>query len=100
MISFLAFSIRRAFQGLWRNRVMSLAATVTMVLMLILLAGLMLVLSGLEAGLRFVESKVEVQAFINDGVSLDRINELKLQVEALPEVASVTRSPVQLPGTT
>ena len=31
-------------QGLWRNRVMSLAATVTMVLMLVLLAGLMLVL--------------------------------------------------------
>jgi cell division protein FtsX len=40
MIGFLAFSVRRAFQGLWRNRVMSLAATVTMVLMLVLLAGL------------------------------------------------------------
>lgn len=90
MIGFLAFSIRRAFQGLWRNRVMSLAATVTMVLMLILLAGLILVLSGLEAGLRFVESKVEVQAFINDGVSYDRIQELQVQVEALPEVASVS----------
>jgi cell division transport system permease protein len=90
MIGFLAFSIRRAFQGLWRNRVMSLAATVTMVLMLVLLAGLMLVLSGLEAGLRFVESKVEVQAFINDGVSLDRVQELQVQVEALPEVASVS----------
>jgi cell division transport system permease protein len=90
MIGFLAFSIRRAFQGLWRNRVMSLAATVTMVLMLVLLAGLMLVLSGLEAGLRFVESKVEVQAFISDGVSLDRVQALQVEVEALPEVASVT----------
>ena len=90
MIGFLAFSIRRAFQGLWRNRVMSLAATVTMVLMLVLLAGLMLVLSGLEAGLRFVESKVEVQAFISDGVSLDRVQALQVEVEALPEVASVS----------
>jgi cell division transport system permease protein len=90
VIGFLAFSVRRAFQGLWRNRVMSLAATVTMVLMLVLLAGLMLVLSGLEAGLRFVESKVEVQAFVNDGVSIDRVRALQVQVEALPEVASVS----------
>ncbi|HEY8168446.1 MAG TPA: permease-like cell division protein FtsX [Candidatus Limnocylindrales bacterium] len=90
MIGFLAFSVRRAFQGLWRNRVMSLAATVTMVLMLVLLAGLMLVLSGLEAGLRFVESKVEVQAFVNDGVSIDRVHALQVQVESLPEVASVS----------
>jgi cell division transport system permease protein len=90
VIGFLAFSVRRAFQGLWRNRVMSLAATVTMVLMLVLLAGLMLVLSGLEAGLRFVESKVEVQAFVNDGVSIDRVHALQVQVESLPEVASVS----------
>ncbi|MDQ3493569.1 MAG: hypothetical protein M3452_09970, partial [Chloroflexota bacterium] len=62
MIHFLAFSIRRAVEGLWRNRVMSLAATVTMVLMLVLLASLVIVLSGMQAGLDFVESKVEVRA--------------------------------------
>jgi cell division transport system permease protein len=90
MITFVAFSLRRAAQGFWRNRVMSLAATVTMVFMLVLLSGLVLVLSGLDAGLQFVESKVEVQAFLNDGVSAERIAELQSQVEALPEVASVT----------
>ena len=37
MIHFLTFSVRQALEGLWRNRVMSLAATVTMVLMLVLL---------------------------------------------------------------
>ena len=31
MISFVAFSLRRAWQGFWRNAVMSLAATATMV---------------------------------------------------------------------
>jgi cell division transport system permease protein len=90
VLSFLAFSVRRAIEGFWRNRVMSLAATVTMVLMLVLLSGLMLVLSGLEAGLQFVESKVEVQAFLSDGVSPDRVAALREQVAALPEVASVT----------
>jgi cell division transport system permease protein len=89
MITFIAFSLRRAAQGFWRNRVMSLAATVTMVFMLVLLSGLVLVLSGLDAGLQFVESKVEVQAFLNDGVSPDRVSELQAQVTALPEVASV-----------
>jgi cell division transport system permease protein len=90
MISFIAFSMRRAAQGFWRNRVMSVAATVTMVFMLTLLSGLVLVLSGLEAGLQFVESKVEVQAFLNDGVAAARITDLQAQVSALPEVASVT----------
>ena len=49
---------------------MSLAATVTMVLMLVLLAGLVIVLSGMQAGLPFMESKVEVRAELNDGVVL------------------------------
>ena len=39
MITFLFFSIKRAWEGFWRNALMSLAATATMVLMLILLAG-------------------------------------------------------------
>jgi cell division transport system permease protein len=90
MITFIAFSLRRAAQGFWRNRVMSLAATVTMVFMLVMLSGLVLVLSGLDAGLQFVESKVEVQAFLNDGLSPARVSELQAEVSALPEVASVT----------
>ncbi|HET7677337.1 MAG TPA: permease-like cell division protein FtsX [Candidatus Limnocylindrales bacterium] len=90
MIGFLAFSVRRAFQGLLRNAVMSLAATITMVLMLLLLAGLVIILSGLQAGLAFVEQKVEVQAFLNDGVSRERVDALIADVESLPEVADVT----------
>ena len=39
MIPFVFFSLKRAWQGFWRNAVMSLAATATMVLMLLLLAG-------------------------------------------------------------
>ena len=43
---FLRFSVRQALQGLWRNRVMNIAATVTMVLMLILLSTLVILISG------------------------------------------------------
>ena len=62
MIGFIVFSIQRAWQGFWRNAVMSLAATATMVLMLLLLAGFWIVQTGLLAGLSFVEQKVEVVA--------------------------------------
>ena len=46
---------------------MSLAATATVVLMLVLLAALFIVISGLNAGLAFIESKVAVTAQLADG---------------------------------
>jgi cell division transport system permease protein len=90
VIHFLAFAVRRALEGFRRNAMMSLAATVTMVLMLALMASLVIVLSGMQAGLRFIEEKVEIQAFLNDGVSQDQVSALRAEVAALPEVASVT----------
>lgn len=89
MVRFLLFSIKRALEGLWRNRIMSLAAVVTMTLMLVLMSGLLLVLSGLQAGLQFVEQKVEVIANLNDGVPQERVDALRASIESLPEVASV-----------
>jgi cell division transport system permease protein len=90
MLRFLTFSIRRSWQGFWRNAVMSLAATVTMALMLLMLSGLVIGLSGMNAGLQFIEQKVEVQAFVADGTPQSRVDALMAQVQALPEVAQVT----------
>ena len=87
---FLRFSVRQSLQGLWRNRVMSLAATVTMVLMLVLLAALVIVISGIEAGLSFVESKVEVRAELHDGLQVERVQEFQERLAGLPEVSSVS----------
>jgi cell division transport system permease protein len=89
VIGFVAFSVRQAIEGLWRNRVMTLAASVTMVLMLVLLSSLVIVLSGMEAGLAFIESKVEIRAELNDGVGKDRIDGLTVQLNSLPEVSGV-----------
>lgn len=84
------FSFRQAVEGLLRNRVMTLAATVTMVLMLVLLASLVIVLAGMQAGLAFVESKVEVRAELASGAPPDRVAGLQAKLTALPEVRSVT----------
>ncbi len=90
MITFIAFSIRRAWQGFWRNAVMSLAATATMVLMLLLLSGFWIVQTGLLAGLEFTEQKVEVVAYLQPNVTDVQIQSLTAELEAMPEVAGVT----------
>ena len=75
MISFVLFSIRRAWQGFWRNAVMSLAATATMVLMLLLLAGFWIIQTGLLAGLQFTEQKVEVVADLQTNATENQIDD-------------------------
>ncbi|TMD32352.1 MAG: ABC transporter permease [Chloroflexi bacterium] len=87
MIGFVLFSLRRALQGFWRNGVMSLAATATMILMLLLLAGFWVIQTGLSAGLEFVEQKVQVVAELQDGVNPVAVEDLRSKVAAMPEVA-------------
>jgi cell division transport system permease protein len=87
MIRFVVFSLRRAWQGFWRNGLMSLAATATMVLMLLLLSGFWIIQTGLLAGLEFVEQKVEIVADLEEDVSISEVADLRTRVLAIPEVA-------------
>ena len=89
MIPFVLFSIGRAWQGFWRNALMSLAATLTMVLMLLLLAGFFILQNVLLASLSFVEQKVEVVAYVENTATQDQVDELVARVGAMPETASV-----------
>ncbi|GIW20502.1 MAG: cell division protein [Chloroflexota bacterium] len=89
MLRFLAFSLRRAWQGFWRNALMSLAATATMTLMLVLLAGFWILQAGLLAGLEFVEQKVEVVADLRDDAPAAEIDALRRRLLAEPGVRSV-----------
>ena len=89
-VRFVGFSVVRAWQGFWRNAMMSLAATATVILMLALLAALFIVISGLNSGLEFIESKVAVTAQLTDDLpEIDR-QMLTEEVEELPGVASVS----------
>lgn len=89
MIRFLVFSLSRAWQGFWRNGAMSIAATATMTLMLLLLSGFFIVQNGLLAGLQFVEQKVEVVADIRATASDAEVEQLRLRIGSLPEVREV-----------
>jgi cell division transport system permease protein len=90
VIAFVWFSLRRAWQGFWRNAVMSLAATATMVLMLLLLSGFFIIQAGLLAGLEFTEQKVEVVAYLQPNATESQVDDLRASLEAMPVVESVT----------
>jgi cell division transport system permease protein len=89
VLSFVVFSLRRAWQGFWRNALMSIAATATMVLMLLLLSGFWILRTGLQAGIDYTESKVEVVADLKDNTKRDEVNAIMVRVNKLPEVDSV-----------
>ena len=89
MISFVAFSMKRAWQGFWRNALMSIAATATMVLMLLLLAGFFIIQTGLLAGLQFTEQKVQVVAYLQTYTTDAQVADMQTRLQAMPEVASV-----------
>jgi cell division transport system permease protein len=90
VITFVAFSLKRAWEGFWRNALMSLAATATMVLMLLLLAGFWILQTGLQAGLDYTESKVEVVADLKEGVKPEDRAAIVSRLHDLPEVKEVT----------
>src|SRR3954447_19699220 len=90
MIGFIVFSIRRAWQGFWRNALMSLAATATMVLMLVLLAGFWIIQTGLLSALDFTEAKVEVVANIRLDSTPADVAALETAIRAMPEVTGTT----------
>ncbi|MEA2673044.1 MAG: cell division transport system permease protein [Chloroflexota bacterium] len=89
MVSFLLFSIKRAWQGFWRNAAMSLAATATMTLMLLLLASFWIVQAGFLASLSYVEDKVGVVADLQDAATQAEIDAVTVRLQAMPEVRSI-----------
>lgn len=92
-VRFVGFSVVRAWQGFWRNAMMSLAATATVILMLSLLAALFIIISGLNSGLEFIENKVGVTARLVDDLPDIGRESLMADVEELPGVAAVTYVP-------
>jgi cell division transport system permease protein len=89
MVAFVAFSLRRAWLGFWRNGLMSLAATLTMVLMLVLLSGLIILLTGLNATLNFVQQEVQVVAYTKDSASQQDISGLEISLQGMAQVTQV-----------
>ena len=73
-----------AWQGFWRNPVMSVAATLTVSLMLLLFAFFIVTDRGLQAAEAALESKVELVLYLDDGAKPSDILALIDRVEVEP----------------
>jgi len=90
MFGFIGFSMRRAWNGFWRNGLMSLAATATMVLMLVLLSGGYILWNGLNDTLAGVQQDVQVVAYLNNAASTTDIAALETSLAKMPQVTDIT----------
>jgi cell division transport system permease protein len=69
---------------------MSMAATATMVLMLVLLSGLIILRTGLEATISYVQGEVQVVAYLKDTATQQDIAALETSLQKMPEVSQVS----------
>ena len=84
-----AYVFGAAWQGFWRNPVMSLASTFTVGLMLLLFAFFLATDRGLQAAVGVLESKVELAVFLEDDAKVSDVLALRARIEADPAVSRV-----------
>ncbi|TMC78061.1 MAG: ABC transporter permease [Chloroflexi bacterium] len=84
-----SYVLSAAWQGFWRNPVMSLASTFTVGLMLLLFAFFVATDRGLQAAVGVLESKVELALFLEDDARVSDVLALRTQIEADPAVSHV-----------
>jgi cell division transport system permease protein len=78
-----------AFHGFLRNPAMSLASTLTVMLMLTLFAFFLTTDRGLQAAVAVLESKVELAAFIDDNAKVSDVLALRARIASDPAVSRV-----------
>ncbi|HEY8649020.1 MAG TPA: permease-like cell division protein FtsX [Candidatus Limnocylindria bacterium] len=85
----IAYIAGAAWEGFWRNPVMSIASTLTVSLMLLLFAFFIVTDRGLQAAVAVLESKVELVLYLDDTAKPSDILAFKARVEKDPAVTRV-----------
>ena len=85
----LGFVTAAAWQGFWRNPAMSIASTLTVSLMLVLVTFFFITDRGLQQAVSMLESKVEIVLYLAETARPTDILALKSRIEADPAVAGV-----------
>ncbi len=89
MSRYVSYVVAQAWQGFWRNPVMSIASTLTVAGMLVLSSFFVIAQRGLDVSLNFLESKVELYLELDDTAKPSEILALKQRLEDDPAVARV-----------
>lgn len=83
------YIVAAAWQGFWRNPVMSVASTLTVAVMLLLFAFFVMTDRGLQAAVGILEGKVEVVAYLEDDATASDVLALRRRIENDPAVEAV-----------
>jgi cell division transport system permease protein len=83
------YVVGAAWQGFWRNPVMSVASTLTVALMLLLFAFFLMTDRGLQAAVGILESKVELVVYLEDSALPSEILALRERISRDPAVSEV-----------
>ena len=89
MLAFLAFSLRQGWHGFRSSGLMSIAATATITVMLILLSGLYILLTGVNATLNYVSQEVQVVAYLSDSATAQQVATLQTSLGQMAQVTTV-----------
>lgn len=84
------YLIKEGIAGIWENRLMSFAATGTIVLCLIILGLSYSIAANVDYLLKQVESTIGITAYIDTTLKQPEITALKNKIEAIPHVTTVT----------
>lgn len=85
--------IRSGFISFWRNGSVSLSAVFVMVVALFMIGSTLLVTAFLGTALKDLQDKIDVNIYLDTSADISAIMALKTQIEALPEVKTVTYIP-------
>jgi len=85
----IGYVVAAAWQGFWRNPVMSVASTLTVAVMLLLFAFFVMTDRGLQAAVGILESKVELVVYLEDDAKPTDVLELRRRIENDPAVEAV-----------
>ena len=88
-MSRLEYVLSAAWQGFWRNPVMSVASTLTVAVMLLLGAFFVMTDRGLQAAVGILESKVELVVYLEDDAKASDVLALRRRIENDPAVEAV-----------
>ncbi len=83
------YVLAAAWHGFSRNPFMSVASTLTVALMLVLLAFFVVTDRGLQSAVALLEQKVELVLYLSDDAKISQILELRARVEKDPAVSRV-----------
>jgi cell division transport system permease protein len=87
-----SYFIGQAFQGLWRNGVMSFASIMVLMSCLVVIGSFTLLVLNIDMNLSELGLMNEIVVFVNDGMTEEEIQNVEAQIRALDNVAAVKRT--------